>query len=259
MESWQKVLAVGAGAVGVAGLLCYVLNDDEVADGAADAASTVATAGSAISSSKQDFIDLLKEIVETKTASETKLKEISKKLVAHPEGLEKLVFDDLYALVKDGGVEVTDPLEKRGLAPEAIDDGIQKWGEADPEIQGLIYKIMAPDASAGPPPKDVSLDELAELHQYMATETEAFIGVYKEAADSDKEYDSKTVLMAFQVSLDAKVLKKFGIGSQDVQQSIMAKQSQLQTNPKFIKAFQEFQAHMNIFMEILPQGPRSKR
>merc|ERR1719215_485209 len=176
MESWQKVLAVGAGAVGVAGALCYILlkDDDEVEEAAragASAASTT-TVASVEGLGKQDFIDLLKEIVETKTSSENKLKEVSKKLVSDPDGLQQLNFDKLYALVKDGGVEVTDPLEKRGLAPEAIDEGIQKWGESDPEIQGLIYKIMAPDTASGPPPKDVTLDELAELHAYMATETE---------------------------------------------------------------------------------------
>merc|ERR1719174_2291434 len=252
MESWQKALALTAGAVGVGGVLCYLLSGDDEAEpeGEPTQRGALGKAGAGGLTNKEDFISLLTEIVETKTVSANKLKEVSKKLAQEYDGSKPMDFDDIYKRVKEGDSDVSvDPLEKRGIAPEAIDEGIKQWGDSDPRIQELIYKIMAPEESTKG--KDVELNVLVELHAFMAKEVEAFIGVYKALPDKAK-YDSKLVMMAFQVSLDTKVIQKFGIESQDVQQSIMAKQQELQNRPEFITAFTEFQKHMQTFMTMLP-------
>jgi len=259
MESWQKLLVAAGAAAGAGALLCVLLKDDDEATlaaiakgGAAPSASADAGGQLASGLTKAQFLEVLNEIVETKTKRGNRLKDVSKKFAAENEGSDDVDFDKIYALVSEPANELTeDPLEKRGLTPEVIDQGIQRWGDEDPEVQRLLMKMMQPEVSSDVMPKDIALDVLVKLHEFMADEVEAFLKTYEALPDKSK-YDGRTVMMAFQVSLDSKVLKQFKIESEDVQAAIMAKQNELQDKPEFIKVFQKFQENMGKLMQKLP-------
>jgi len=176
------------------------------------------------------------------TSMKANMKALTKEIAA--SGLE---FEQIYARCKE--VQPTDPCEKHGLKPEDLDRVLMSYS-SDPEVTQAITKIMGvpePQAPSTKPLKDIALDTLVDVHVFMLQELKSFVSNFEAIPDKTK-YDMKTVAIATQATLDAKVTKKFSITSEDMEGAILQHKEKLVQDMKFLMTHQEFQKVMQDFL-----------
>lgn len=264
MEAWQKLLAVGAGAAGVGVLLCYLLKEESEAEveeeiaalkgAAASPGSAVAQGGASVGVSKEDLLQILKEMVESQQGTTAKLRGVAKKMAEADAAT--LTFDKVYHMVKVA--ETKDPLEERGLTMNDLEEPLQR-DQNDPQVLMAMQMLMSggQDEMAmaqATPSQDITVAKLVEINTLLLTELDEFINSYLSLPDK-KKYDIKTVMIMVQATLDSKVMKKFGFESSDVQAATMQNQQKLSQNKGFIESHMSMQQKMETFVKMIQGSP----
>merc|ERR1719171_2158877 len=123
--------------------------------------------------------------------------------------MEDPSFDMVYEEAK--AASVPDALEKRGMTMEDLAQTAGKYEQAqDPEIMQLLFKLMSPPEDTAAPSassKKLTKQDVLEVTKLQHEELVAFQKMFKELPNA-KSYDSKSVMLAMQIHLDAKASKK---------------------------------------------------
>merc|ERR1712014_542244 len=98
--------------------------------------------------------------------------------------------------------------------------------------------------------KDLSVQTLIEVNEFMVDEVQGFIKRFQELPNKGS-FNMKTTMIALQVFLDSKVLSKFAHSSEDMQAATMGKQEELSKSKKFLDSHQKMQAMMEMFMKTV--------
>lgn len=133
-------------------------------------------------------------------------------------------------------------------------EGPLQANQNDPAVLNAMQALMSggqdESAAAGPINKDITMDKLVEINVFLNQALDEFIESYMGLADKSK-YDFKTVMIVVQATLDAKVLKKFGFESSEVQAFTMQNQQKLTSNTKFLSGHMEMQQKMESFVKMI--------
>jgi len=252
MEAWQKLLAAAAGATGVAALLYYLLQEDVEGEADAGGAKDAALVGAAKGGgggglSKEELLQVLKDMVEQQRGTAVRLKGIAKDMSAK----EGLGFDAIYDMVAVADSE--DPLAIRGLTMNDL-EGPLSMNQNDPMVMMAMQALMTggQDDMVAPtsPVKEVSMDKVKEINNFLLVELESFITSYKAVSDKSK-YEIKTIMIMVQATLDSKVIRKFDFESADVQAATMKYQKELSQDRAFIEGHMGMQQKMETFVKFL--------
>jgi len=249
MEGWKKALLCAAGAGGVAAVLWYLLREEAEGqageDGAAapeggdDSKSGQATV-SAQDVSKDQVIRILGEMVASQERMKVLMKELKVKMLA-----KEMDFAEAYEQVSS--VQPDDPLERNGLSMSDFDQVISKY-QQDPQVMQGIMQIMGmPDESKAGPGKPVSVAEVIAVHVFMLQELESQLKDFSKVK-SGKAWDMKTVALASQAIVAAKVEKKYGLTSEDIESAVMQNRQSLGSNQEFAEINQKMQIAMSQLM-----------
>lgn len=243
---WQKALLMAGGAAGIAAVLYYLLKDDPEAErqlGLGAEGGEKAPGGAAKGDSKAEVLEILQDMVASQEVMKSRQKVLAKELSESPISVK-----ELYDRVKEG--QPNDPLEQRGLSMADLDRMLQAH-HTDPGVMAAMQRLMGgPDPTKGglsEAAKGITTEKITEIHHFMLEELQKFVNDFKRLGNL-KAYDVKTATMASQAMLDAKITAKFGIASEDMEQSIMLNQQKLAQNESFVTAHMRIQQTMEQFM-----------
>lgn len=250
MEGWKKALLCAAGAGGTAAVLWYLLAEEAEGQTGEEALATPPKQGDDGKSgqghvapqdwSKDQVVQILGEMVASQEAMKVLMKNLKAKMFA-----KDMDFAETYEQVRN--VQPDDPLEKHGLSMENFDMLVQKY-QHDPQVmQGIMQIMGAPDEAAAGQGKQPSEKQLIEAHAYMAQELESQAKDFSKVK-GQKAWDTKTVAMAIQTMVAAKVEKKYGLSTEDIERGVMQNHQTLSQNAEFHQINQRVQAAMGALM-----------
>jgi len=191
---------------------------------------------------KEQVEEILQEIIASQESMKGHMRELTKQMQK-----EKLTFDQTYKKVAQ--VQPVDPLEKHGLSMMDFDQLLDKH-QSDPNIREAIAKIMgAPDASKCVSDKvqSINVKKILEVHNFMYEALETLVKDY-EALPNKESYDPKTVTVAAQAVVGAKIEAKFGFTSEDIEGAVLQHHSMLAMDQDFAAINIEIQHVMGRLM-----------
>jgi len=254
-QSWKKALMYAAGAGGVAAVLWYLLREDP--EGQAGESGAAASeegnkkrGGQVVSAedvSKEQVVLILSQMIESQERMKIHMKELTAKLI------EKDVdFEETYEQVSS--VQPDDPLERHGLSMADFDRMLTMY-QSDPQVMQGITRIMgmADPTTAGAPEKQKPMSEaqVIAVHAFMLQELENLTKTFL-AVKGKKDWDMKTVTLASQVIVGAKVEKKYSLTSEDIESAVMQNHPSLSKNQEFAEISQKMQGVMTMLIGAPP-------
>ncbi|PHJ17270.1 hypothetical protein CSUI_008917 [Cystoisospora suis] len=122
----------------------------------------------------------------------------------------------------------------------------------DPQIKDLIVRIMSSSAPSEPNARGQTIDKakVIEVHEYMKQELQKLVE-YIQKSPSRSKLDVKNVTLTAQAFVGAKVQKKFGLTSEDVESAVIYNHKDLAVDPDFVRVNIAIQTIMNQL--IVPQ------
>eukprot|EP00933_Yihiella_yeosuensis_P035897 TRINITY_DN29551_c0_g3_i1.p1 TRINITY_DN29551_c0_g3~~TRINITY_DN29551_c0_g3_i1.p1 ORF type:complete len:254 (+),score=64.43 TRINITY_DN29551_c0_g3_i1:115-876(+) len=241
MEPWKKAVALAAGAVGVAGVLYYLLSED----GSDEDKKSLATAGEGKKirveeSSIEQVQQILDEIVNTQEVMRGHMKDLTKELLS-----KKLDFDQTYQRVKD--VQPDEVLEKYNLSMTEFDALLSKY-QHDPKVKEGIARFMgAQPAGSSQSAVKVNHKQIIDVHAFMLEELEKLVKHFSTIKDK-ASYDMKTVTLTAQAIVAGKVEEKFGLTSEDIERGVVDHHNTLATDLEFATVNMKMQQAMHQLM-----------
>mmetsp|Transcript_67971 Transcript_67971/g.199634 ORF Transcript_67971/g.199634 Transcript_67971/m.199634 type:complete len:252 (+) Transcript_67971:68-823(+) len=243
MDGWKRALLYAGGAAGAAAVLYYLLREEPESKQAPPSASgEVARSGGkklrVEDVTKEQVQQILNEIVDSQEKMKAHMKALTDKLLANPITLEQT-----YHLVRD--VQPDDPLERHGLTMMDFDQLLSKY-QSDPQVREGLARIMgAPDQSAMANQGAVaSAKRVIEVHAFMLQELEKLVQYYFTSVKNKEAYDMKTVTLALQAIVGAKVQEKFDMSSEDIEMAVIKHHSTLATDQEFERVNMKMQMVM---------------
>jgi len=230
MEGWQRVLLYAGGAAGASAVLYYLLREEpepkEAPPGAAGEAKSSGKKLRVEDVTKEQVQQILNEIVDSQENMKTHMKSLTQKLLANP-----MPFEQTYQLVRE--VQPDDPLERYGLSMMDFDQLLSKH-QSDPMVREGLARIMgAPDPSASDKGAVVPAKRVIEVHSFMLQELEKLVQYYFTTVKNKETYDMKTLTLALQAVVGAKVEEKFSMTSEDIERAVIKHHSALATDQEF--------------------------
>lgn len=236
-----KVLA-GVGIVAGAGaVICCLLSQDApgperkqlASDGAAPTNEK-----SKVEDIKKDTVhQILQEILESQEKMKVYMKELTKELLS-----KSLTYEQTYQSVKKA--QPIDPLEKRGISMTEFDQLLDRH-QSDPKVRESIAKVMgAPNPNSSKKAASITVNEIIKVHEYMLQELEVLVASLKSRQDTDL----KTMTIAAQAVVGAKMEQKFGYSSEDIESAVLMYHTMLATNQEFATINQKIQHTMALLM-----------
>jgi len=245
MEGWQKLLIAAGSAAGVAAVLYYLLREEaDSKELSIDADAEEKEKKLRVEDvTKEQVHKILSEIVESQEKMRTHMRTLTAELLAKPQD-----FEQTYQRVRE--LQPDDPLERYGLSMMDFDQLLNKH-QSDPQVREGIAKIMGvPDmgGSAGPDKGSaVPAKKVIEVHAYMLTELEKIVQHF--ASFKNKEqFDMKTVTLAAQAVVGAKVEEQFGLTSEDIERAVIKHHTALATDQEFASVNMKMQQTMGMLM-----------
>lgn len=245
---WKKALLLAGGAAGAAAVLYYLLQeepekssslDEETGEGKQDVKSA------AQNISKEEVLKILGDIVVSVEKMKVHMKAITTELVKNKQS-----FDETYQRIK--AVEPEDSLEKYRLSVADFDKLLNAYG-FDPQIKEGVRRMMGVHNTSLPAEKDsvLPVSKIIDVHEFMLKELGDLVSDFeslKKSAPKD-HYNNKTVSLAVQAIMDAKVEEKFNLKSEDIENAVVRHHSQLAIDQKFANISKEMHGHMNKLMQ----------
>lgn len=187
--------------------------------------------------SKEKVLEILHEIISSQERIKVVMKEITSDL-----NKSKMSFEETYKRVKS--VQPEDPLEKYGLSMMDFDQLLDKF-QADPAVRNAIGQIMGagvPQAS-GPQARQTTQKQVVEVHAFMLEELKSLVDEFNRLSNKS-EFDMKTVTIAAQAIVGAKVEAKYNLTTEDVESAVMIHHMALGTDQEFARINIEMQQTM---------------
>merc|ERR1712146_642634 len=97
--------------------------------------------------------------------------------------------------------------------------------------------------------KDVDVQTLVKVHYAMLEELEAITGRFMQDPSNKASHDMKTVTLAAQAVVGAKIEERYGLTSEDIEQSVMKHHPELATNREFASINVRMQTCMQKLLE----------
>ncbi|CAK0865600.1 unnamed protein product [Prorocentrum cordatum] len=249
MEGWKKALLAAAGAGGVAAVLWYLLAEEAEGQASEDGAAApeggdnrksgqgVVATGDV---SKDQVIRILGDMVASQDRMKVLMKDLKAKMLA-----KDMDFAETYEHVRS--VQPDDPLERHGLSMSDFDELVSKH-QNDPQVMQGIMQIMGmPDESKVGQGKPVGEAQVIAVHAFMLQELENQLKDFSKIV-GQKAWDMKTVALASQAIVAAKVERKYGLTSEDIEGAVMQNRQTLASNAEFAEINQKMQVAMSKLM-----------
>jgi len=241
-----KLLLAAGGAAGVAAVMFCLLKDEVPASaGKATSASIASRPVKAADMSKAQLLVVLRDITSSQDAMRVQMKTLTKELRG-----KQTSFDETYKRVK--AVQPDDPLERHGLTMIDLDSLIQKH-QNDPQVMNGVQAIMGdPSANAQPganPGKVADVKTLVGVHKSMLQELEKVTSMVLGDSSNKSKYDMKTVTLAAQAVVGAKLEESWGLTSEDIERAVIANHEELTVNEEFAAININVQACMQKLLE----------
>lgn len=246
MADSQKLLLAGIGAASVAAVVYCLTKDDSKSKktSVAGAPSGAPAGGKAKAEeiSKETVTTILKEIIDSQEKMKSYMKILTKELRT-----KQMDFHQTYDRVK--AVQPNDPLEKYGLSMGEFDRLLDTY-QGDPKVREAIGKIMGapnPGTQQSAKVQAITVKQIISVHQFMLGELESHVKTYQGLPKKD-EFDVKTITIAVQAMVGAKMEEKFDIASEDLENAVLVQHSMLGTNQEFASINEKIQKTMGRLM-----------
>jgi len=246
MESWKKALLCVGGAASVAGVLYYLLREEE---GSTLSPELIESSDSKKKLrieevTKEQVQQILSDIVQSQEKMKVHIKEITQELMAKP-----MPVIETYNRIK--AVQPEEILDKFGINTFEFDHLLSKH-QHDPQIREGIAKVMGmPDpatmAANASKAASVTAKKVVEAHAYMLEE------LTKVLQDFDKlpnkaSLEPKVIVQAAQAVVAARLEEKLGLTSDDMEAAMMMHQQSLATDQEFAAVSTKMQMLMQPLM-----------
>jgi hypothetical protein len=235
---WTKILLIGGGAAGVAAVLYYLLREEQhqVARPERELAVEAPSKKGAIS--KEQVRQILQDIISAQELMRGYMKDLTR------ESRNKaMTFQEIYQRIKS--VQPSDPLEDHGLTMADF-DALLETHQTDQVVREAITKIMgapSPGSQESQQVKDISVAKIIDVHRFMQKELNNLVEEFL-ALPSRESFDMKTVAIAAQAMVGARVEQEFGYSSEDIEGAVLQKHSALAEDRKFGAINHEIQQAM---------------
>lgn len=195
--------------------------------------------------SKEAVHQILTEIIDSQETMKVCMKDLTKMLNS-----QNLTFEQTYDKVKE--VQPTDPLEKHNLSMVEFDRLLDQY-QSDPKVREAIGKIMgvspSPNSASSEKVQGITVKVVIEVHRFMVQELESLVDKYK-GMHNKSDLDIKTVTIAAQAIVGAKIEKKFDLTSEDIESAVMMLHTMLAADQEFEKINIKIQ---NTMMKLMGQ------
>merc|ERR1712217_1442 len=146
---------------------------------------------------------------------------------------KKLTFDQTYDRIK--AVEPEDSLEKHRLSVADFDQLLREYG-SDPQIKEGVRRMMGVQNTKVDADKVVlPVAKVIDVHAYMLEELNDLVTTVDALKKQvpREHYNMKTVTLAVQAIIDAKVEEKFSVKSGEVELAVIRHHGELAPDQKF--------------------------
>ncbi|PFH36997.1 hypothetical protein BESB_034550 [Besnoitia besnoiti] len=239
--TWKQILLIAGGTAAAGACLYYLLREDGGEASEGDGEPKKINSGEA---TKEQVMTILKGILKSQEKTKALMKEFIKDMLN-----EDFTFEEAYERVLQKHPE--DPLEQYGLTMPDFDNLLDKY-QHDPQIKDLIVRIMSSSAPSEPNPRGQTIDKakVIQVHEYMKQELQKLVD-HIQKSPSRSKLDVKNVTLTAQAYVGAKVQKKFGFTSEDVESAVIYNHKELAVDPDFVRVNIGIQTIMNQL--IVPQ------
>lgn len=239
---WQHWAALTGAAAVIGAISYYVLTDSEADDSESSALSAEdSVPWQAKDKEEREKVgDILGELLANQTETKDTLRSLTKEIIQNNYDFKKA-----YERVKD--VHPKDPLERHGISMQQFDDLLEKYAN-DQEIRTLISRVMsaAPTISKEKV-QDITIETVMKIHSLMLNELERLVEEFQSISDRHS-YDMKSVVIATQAMVGAKVEETFNVTSDEVEASVYEHHPVLAKSREFTRMNISISAKMSQLM-----------
>eukprot|EP01066_Platyproteum_vivax_P008565 Platyproteum_vivax@DN3611_c0_g1_i1.p1 len=244
LKDWRLWAVVGGGALALAGVAWWVLRDEPVLETEDDKSKTTKKINP-----KTATADEVYQILKQLNYCQEQVKAAMKKITAELQEKEH-TFDEVYQMV--AAKQPEDALEKHNLTMQEFDEMMERHSD-NHNVREQITQIMGPlppmIVTGEVPPKvqAVTRKTIMDVHTFMLEELDKLVAIFKKLPNRSK-YQMKTVTIAAQAIVGAKVEKEFGLQSDDMEAAVWLRQSELASDYDFAQVNLKMQSRMQVFM-----------
>lgn len=183
---------------------------------------------------KEKTLEILQDIIKSQEQMKTIMKHLTKELIKNRYNFEKT-----YERVTQ--LQPEDPLDRYGISMADLDLLLDKY-QPDPKIQAAISRIMGASNIANFPSKvpNVSKATVVKVHEYMLDELKKLVAEFN-ALPNRFAYEIKTVTIAAQALVGARVEEEFQLTSDDIESAVIMHHQELAADGEF--------ARINVLMQ----------
>ena len=242
---WKTLLAVGGGATALIALVYYLrkhwsdIDTGEVAEETDTEETNIINPATA---TKDDVLKVLVRVIESQDQMKLVMKDLVQLLLREP-----LTFEQVYEKVK--AVQPADPLEETRLTMQDFDHLLSVY-QSDPEISTAIAKIMGMSNNISNDcgkAQTLQCDTIINIHKFMVKEIKSLIEELHSSPDTSK-YDMKTVTIAIQAMVGARVEKEYDVTSEELELAVILQHQALSSSPDFACINLEMQSTISSLM-----------
>lgn len=225
-NQYVKVAAAVAGVGAVSALVWYLLKDEPLSQ----------------EDSAEKVLKILGQIQQSQSKMKEVMKDLTKALLA-----KDLNFQQTYDLVK--ATQPTDPLEEHGITMQEFDALLDET-QTDARVRDKIGTIMAnpnpqePDPEMARVPPGLTVSKLVQVHGFMLEELQKLVKDFHRMPNKST-FDIKTVTIAAQAIVGAKMQKQYKISTDEVEAAVLSMHQQLSMDGEFARINIEMQQTMS--------------
>jgi len=190
---------------------------------------------------KNDVLEILTEVTKSQDALKSVIKDLTQELIKN-----QLTLEQTYAKIKVSQPE--DPLESYGISMNDFDVLLEKH-QNDPTVIDAINRIMGSPSNMllNQKVQGVNRKTIVQIHEFMLIELKKLVEDIQKNPDR-LSLDARTLTMAAQVFIGARVETKFGLTSDEIESAVLYNHTGLANDPEFARLNVQMQATMSQLM-----------